>query len=160
MKLISKYVYNIFTVISISIIFRLLLINTYGDTTLDNEWGTLFYNLKNYGVLAYRTFDEFIVPSVYMPPLYVYFIYIVDVITPESLNLVKTILFIQIILSSVYIYFFYKINLNQFSKKISIISTYIFSLFPLNTYSCLQISSITLQIFLIIIFLYLILNFF
>ena len=57
MKIVNKYLYNIYTAISISIILRLALINTYGDTLLENEWGNLFYNLKNNGVLAYREFD-------------------------------------------------------------------------------------------------------
>ena len=37
MKTINKYLYNIFTAISISIILRIALINTYGDTLLENE---------------------------------------------------------------------------------------------------------------------------
>ena len=158
MRLISKYFYNIFIVISISIILRLLLLNTYGDSTLENEWGVIFNNLKNFGVLAYRSFEDYLVPSVYMPPLYVYFIFLIDVFSPEILNLVQSILITQILLSAITTYFFYKINFFLFNKKLSIISSYIFSLFPLNIYSSLQISSISLQIFLSVIFLYLILK--
>ena len=98
------------------------------------------------------------VPSVYMPPLYVYFIFLIDVFSPEILNLVQSILITQILLSAITTYFFYKINFFLFNKKLSIISSYIFSLFPLNIYSSLQISSISLQIFLSVIFLYLILK--
>ena len=158
MRLINKYFYNIFVVISISIILRLLLFNTYGDSTLENEWGVIFNNLKNFGVLAYRSFEDYLVPSVYMPPLYVYFIFLIDVFSPEILNLVQSILITQILLSAITTYFFYKINFFLFNKKLSIISSYIFSLFPLNIYSSLQISSISLQIFLSVIFLYLILK--
>ena len=150
MRLINKYFYNIFIVISISIILRLLLLNTYGDSTLENEWGVIFNNLKN--------FEDYLVPSVYMPPLYVYFIFLIDVFSPEILNLVQSILITQILLSAITTYFFYKINFFLFNKKLSIISSYIFSLFPLNIYSSLQISSISLQIFLSVIFLYLILK--
>ena len=46
MKIINKYLYNIFVAISISIIIRLLLLNNYGDLTLQNEWGVLFNNLN------------------------------------------------------------------------------------------------------------------
>ena len=156
--MISNNFYNIFIAISISIILRMLLINSYGDLTLENEWGVLFNNLKNNGVLAYRSFEGYFIPSVYMPPLYVYFIYLVDLAIPDNFDLVRSILVVQILLSAISVFFFYKINLNLFNKKISIISTYIFILFPLNVYSCLQISSISLQIFLNIIFLYLILK--
>lgn len=158
MKIINKYLYNIFVAISISIILRFLLLNNYGDLTFQNEWGVLFNNLKNNGILAYRSFEGNLIPSVYMPPLYVYFIYLIDVILPDNFNLVRSILKIQILLSAISIFFFYKINLDLFSKKTSFISTYIFILFPLNIYSCLQISSISLQIFLSVIFLYLILK--
>ena len=138
----------------------MLLINTYGDLNLENEWGVLFNNLKNNGVLAYISLEGYLIPSVYMPPLYVYFIYLVDLVTPDNFDLVRSILLVQILLSAISVFYFYKINLNLFNKKLSIISTYIFILFPINVYACLQISSITLQIFLTIIFLYLILKIF
>ena len=90
MKVINKYIYNIFVAISISIILRLLFLNIYGDTTLENEWGTLFYNLKNNGVLSYKSFEGQFIPSVYMPPLYVYFIYLIDIFVPNEEYLVKS----------------------------------------------------------------------
>lgn len=158
MKLINKHFYNIFLAISISFILRLLLLDSYGDHSFENEWGILFNNLKNSGVLAYRSFEDNLIPSVYMPPLYVYFIFIVDLIKPEVFNLINSILVTQILLSSISVYYFYKINLILFNKKLSIISSYIFILFPLNVYSSIQISSISLQIFLSILFLYLILR--
>ena len=158
MKIIDKYFYNITLIISISIILKLFLIDLYGDTTLQYEWKTLFENLKNHKTLSYRSFDDELIPSVYMPPLYVYYLYCVDFITPKNFNLVKSILISQIIISSISIYIFYKINRFFFLKKSSLIATYVFIFFPIHIYSNLQISSITLQIFLNIIFLYLILN--
>ena len=158
MKLINKYFYNIFVAIAISIIFRFYLLDIYGDTSLEYEWKTLFYNLKNHGVLSFRSFNNVLIPSVYMPPLYVYFIYFVDLISLHNQNLVKLILITQIFFSTISIYFFFKINLEFFSKKVSLICTYIFCFFPLNIYSCLQISSITIQILFNIIFLYLIIK--
>ncbi len=158
MKIVNKYLYNIYTAISISIILRIALINTYGDTLLENEWENLFYNLKNNGVLAYREFNGRLIPSVYMPPLYVYYIYLIDFFLPSESYLVKTILITQILITSFSILIFFKINLLFFSKKISIFSSYLFTFFPLHVYSSLQISSITLQIFLNLIFLHLILK--
>ena len=156
MKFINKYSYNIFIAISISIILRLIFLSTYGDFSLENEWGTLYKNLKIHGVLAFRSFEGNLIPSVYMPPLYAYFIFFIDYLKPNKFDLVNSILVIQILLSSISIYYFNKINLMMFNKKISIISSYFFSLFPLNIYASIQISSISLQIFLSIIFLYLI----
>ena len=156
MKFINKYSYNIFIAISISIILRLIFLSTYGDFSLENEWGTVYKNLKTHGVLAFRSFEGNLIPSVYMPPLYAYFIFFIDYLKPNKFDLVNSILVIQILLSSISIYYFNKINLMMFNKKISIISSYFFSLFPLNIYASIQISSISLQIFLSIIFLYLI----
>lgn len=50
--------------------------------------------------------------------------------------------------------YYFKINLIFFSKELSLISTYIFIFLPLNILSSLQISSITVQIFLNIMFIY------
>lgn len=158
MIFVNKYIYNIFGTISISIILRMLLLNEYGDTTLDNEWGTLFFNLKHNNILAFRSFDDVLLPTVYMPPLYIYFIYVVDFLIFNEEYLVTTILIIQILLSAVSTYTFYKINLIFFSKKISLISSYIFCFFPLYIYSTLQISSISIQILLSLIFLFFILK--
>lgn len=156
MKIIDKYFYNIFFIISISIIVRFYFIDAYGDKDITNEWQILFYNLKENNILAYRSFDGKLIPSVYMPPLYVYYIFFVDLLIPKNISLVSAIIFSQILISSLSIYFFYKINLLLFKKKISFFSTIIFSIFPIHIYSCLQISSITIQIFLNILFLFLI----
>ena len=108
---VNNYFYNIFWIISISIILRLFLLNDFGDTKLDNEWGTLFYNLKYNKIFAFRSFDGVLVPTVYMPPLYAYFILWIDILFVNNENyLINTILIIQIFLSAVSI-LFYKINL-------------------------------------------------
>ena len=111
MKLLDKYFYNIFIIISISIILRFYLIDKYGDNILEYEWKTLFYNLKDNGTLSFRTFNGELIPSVYMPPLYIYFIYIVDFFIFKNANLVKSIIICQIFISIASVYFFYKINL-------------------------------------------------
>ena len=129
MKLTNYYRYNIIIVISISIILRLLLIDSYADQSLANEWGILFDNLKNNGVLAFRSFDGALIPSVYMPPLYIFFIYLVDFITPDQFDLVKSTIVLQIFLSTISLIVFYRINLNFFSKNISFLSTLIFLFF-------------------------------
>lgn len=159
MVLFNKYFYNIFVVISISIILRIFFINEYSDVNLDNEWGTLFYNLKYKGILSYRTLNDVSIPTVYMPPLYLYYIFIIDLfINGKEQYLPQAIVISQIIISGISIYLFYKINLFFFSKKISLLSSYILSFFPLYVYANLQISSISIQIFLSLLFLFLILK--
>ena len=93
MKTLYKSHYNIFIAISISIFIRFLLLNDYGDLFLENEWGLLFNNLKNNGILAYRSFEGYLIPSVYMPPIYVYFIFLVDLIIPDNFDLPQLLFF-------------------------------------------------------------------
>lgn len=159
MDIINKYIYNIYTIISISVVLRFLFLNEYGDPELDYEWKTIFYNLKNNGIFAYRSFNGELIPTVYMPPLYAYFIFCIDLLfVYEDSHLVTSILITQIFISTISILLFYKINLIFFSKKISLFSSLIFCFFPLYVYSCLQVSSISLQIFFNLIFLFLILK--
>ena len=88
----------------------------------------------------------------YICLLYIFITFFIDLLITEKINLTKAVLFSQIIVSALSVYFFYKTNLIIFNKKISLISSYIFSLFPIHIFSSLQISSITIQIFLNIFF--------
>ena len=154
----KKYYYNIYSLIAISIFLRLFLISFYGDTNLENEWGVLFNNLYFNNILSYRSFDNQLIPNLYMPPLYAYIIFCIKILIQNNYDLVKSIIICQIIFSGITIYFFYKLSLYFLSKKMSVFSTFLFAFFPLFIYSSLQISSITFQVFLNIVFLYLILK--
>ena len=92
-----------------------------------------------------------------MPPLYSYFILAIKFFLSNDTNLVNIIIILQILISVLSIFIFYKI-INSFGsiKKYSIAFSTIFSFFPIYIYSVTQISSITLQIFLVLCFLYLI----
>ena len=93
-----------------------------------------------------------------LPPLYPFFLYFLTIITLDKINLLNILILVQIILSTISVYIFYKINQKIFSNKISLINAYIFSLLPLNVYAAGQTSSITLQIFLSLLFLLLLFN--
>ena len=124
------------------------------DLLFENEWNILVNNLIKYKSYAYYNFNEQLIPSVYMPPLYAFFIYFIKIITTTNgTELLYIIILIQILLSTYSVYLFYKLNGNFFLKKISLINSSIYSLIPLNLYACGQISSITLQVFLSLLFL-------
>jgi len=55
---------------------RIPIIFIFGDTSLENEWEILVHNLIIHGQLVYERFDEFLLPNLWMPPLYAYYIYI------------------------------------------------------------------------------------
>ena len=154
MKKIIKFKFSIlFFLILISFIIRLMAVLLYGDDKIDNEWNVLLENLYNYKIYAYHKFENKLIPTSYMPPLYPFVLFFLKILSFEKINMLYLIFSFQILLSIISIYIFYKINEQFFSSKISIINSFIFSLFPLNIYGVTQTSSITLQIFLSLLFL-------
>ena len=152
----NKEVITLFFLFLLSFFLRIPIIFLYGDTSLDHEWQHLVYNLIEHKQLVYQTFDNgFLLPNLWMPPLYAYYLYLFTFLNLETQSFILLILISQILLASISIIFFYKINKFFFSEKVSFLSSLIFSLFPLHLYACSQISSISLQVFLTIIFLYL-----
>ena len=141
MNISIKNCFNLYFLIIITLAIRIIAVYYIGDEKLEHEWLILFRNLYNHGVLSLRSFDGNFIPSVFMPP--------------ESIELAKIILTSQIILSTAAIFLFYKLNNFFFSKNWSIFNSFLLSIFPLNIYSTTQISSISLQIFLLISYLYL-----
>jgi 4-amino-4-deoxy-L-arabinose transferase-like glycosyltransferase len=153
---------KIIFLILFSILIRIPVILLTGDTILENEWGDIVNNLIINKTLSFNYNDpdlnKFLLPNVWMPPLYAYYLYFFSFLNLDEHNYVQVILLSQIFLSSIAIVIFYKINKIFFSEKISFYSSIIFSLFPLYLYSCGQISSITLQVFLTILFFYYVLQ--
>ena len=94
------------------------------------------------------------IPSVYMPPLYAYFLYFFSFFNLSDYLTVKLIIFIQCALSGISTIILFKILKKIFNKYLSFSLSLGFYFYPLNFYSASQISSITLQIFLFIFFLY------
>ena len=139
----------------LSVFIRIPIILIYGDTSLDHEWKHLVHNLIVHGQLVYESFYGFLLPNLWMPPLYAYYLYIFSFIGLEDQNYILLILSSQVLLASISVAVFYKINKLFFSGKISFYSSLLFSLFPLHVYACSQISSITLQIFSYMLFIYL-----
>lgn len=137
-----------------SFLIRIPVIIFLGDTSVENEWEFLLYNLINHKTLSFQQFDGFLLPNLLMPPLYAYYLYIFSFFNLESQNFIFLILFSQILLGSISVAIFYKINKFFFSERISFYSSLLFSLFPLYLYACSQISSVSLTIFLALLFYY------
>jgi len=150
----KREVFIVISLILISIAARIPVILILGDTSLENEWGVLVKNLINHGTLALKNFDGFLLPNLWMPPLYAYYIYFFSFFNLENQDFIKLILSSQILLASLSVAVFYKINKIFFSEKISLFGSLIFSFFPLHLFACAQISSISLHIFLAILFYY------
>ena len=143
----------IFLVLS-SVLIRIPIIFIFGDTKLDWEWGQLVNNLIVYDTLSYRKFDDFLLPNLFMPPLYAYYLYLFSFLHLELENYINVVLFSQVFLAAGSVVIFYKINKIFFSQKISFYTSLVFSFFPIHVYACSQISSISLQNFFLMLFFY------
>ena len=150
---IYKKIYFLPLLILLSFLLRLISVYFIRDYNIDNEWGALLDNLIKYK--SYSLFyEEQLIPTVLLPPIYPLFLYLIKITTSltES-NLLYAIIAIQIVLSTFSVYLFFQISQNFFSKNVSILSAFIFSIIPLNIYSCGQISSVNLQILFSLLFL-------
>ena len=144
--------------IVLSFLLRLIAVYFYRDTDLYssnvNEWNILLENLIKYKSLTFYSFNGELIPSVIVPPMYAFFLYLVKVVTSfDETGLLYLVTFIQTLMSTYSIYLFYQINQNFFSNKVSLINSVIFSIIPVNVIICGQISSITLQIVFSLLFL-------
>ena len=150
----KKETFKIILLFLVSVAIRIPVILFFGDTYLENEWGILHYNLTKHGTLALKNFDGYLLPNLWMPPLYAYYIYFFSFFKLDHQNFITLILFSQVLLASISVIIFYKINKLFFSNKISLFNALLFSLFPLYAYSSGQISSASLHIFLAMFFYY------
>ena len=157
-KIFENQKFLISTIIIVALIIRIPIIHFLGDDHLQNEWLILVSNLTNHGEFAFRSFGDFYVPNLYMPPLYPWFLYIFKLIGLNNENYVNLILYLQAVLASISLVTFYLICKKFFPVKLSILLTTLLCFFPSYLYACSQISSITLYIFLIILFLYFLIN--
>ncbi len=146
--------FKIVLILLASLITRIISIYFYGDNVVDNEWRILLENLEENKILSVRSVDGVPVPNIFMPPLYPLFLYTIKLFFTESEIFLNTIKIIQLVFSLITIVIFYNILSELFEEKNALIGTVIYALFPLNVYSVSQISSVTLQMLLINIFLY------
>jgi hypothetical protein len=161
----------IYQIIIVSLLTRFFCAYFYADTELANEWGLIIHNFKTSGVFGvnvalseYHAIPKFaeigekVLPTIFMPPLYFYFIYFIDFLSLNFLNTVNLLIFFQIALSLISILIFHKIIIQYEKKYLSSLLTFIFAFFPINIYAAAQVSSITLQIFLVLSFFYFLLK--
>ena len=165
----EKY-FNTFSIahlLTLSLIGRIIVFYFYGDTALTNEWEKLIHNKEISGIFGFYVAEsefaahpklaevgEKVLPSIYMPPLYYYFIYVIKFLSLNIFDLSNLVIIFQIFLSLVSILIFFKIVSNLTTKELSITISSIFAFYPINVLASSQISSITLQIFLLLNFFY------
>tara|TARA_B100000780_G_scaffold267636_1_gene224905 strand:+ start:1388 stop:2593 length:1206 start_codon:yes stop_codon:yes gene_type:complete len=126
----------------------------FGDKTLDNEWKVIVYNLEKNNILSSREINGILVPNLFMPPLYPIFLFILKKILFNSESYVIVVLLIQLCFHLLSAHMLKKILNLLFEKKFSNLGFLIFLFFPLSIYAVSQISSINLQVLLLLIFIY------
>ena len=104
----NKEIYTLILLILFSISIRIPFVAVYGDGGLQNEWNALVLNLVEYKQLgwincqfAYYTtkvcFEEgVLLPNLWMPPLYSYYLYLFSVFDLGEQSYVKLILLAHI----------------------------------------------------------------
>jgi len=146
--------YFVTALIIFSFLLRFVSIYFVRDIQIENEWSVLLNNLINYNSYSLNSFEGQLIPSVFMPPLYPFFLYFIKTISfLKDSNFLYLVFFVQTVLSTYGVYLFYKINKNFFSNQLSLINSFVFSIIPLNIYICGQISSVNIQLFLSLLFL-------
>ena len=151
--MISKYLEKKF-ILSFGLILGLISIYYFGDRTLDNEWKIMVYNLEEYNILSSRTINGELIPNIFMPPLYPLFLFSIKKIILGQNIYIPTILCIQLFLYLLSGAILEKTLDLLIDKNFAKIGMTMFILFPLNIYSVGQISSINLNLFLMLIFIY------
>lgn len=138
----------------IAILTRILALYYFRDSEVANEWGIMLNNLEQNNILSVHSVNGVPVPNIFMPPLYPLFLYGIKILVLNPVMYLWVIQFLHLIFAIISIYLANKILLEFFSENISYIGTLIFTVFPLNVYAVSQISSITIQILLINLFIF------
>ena len=102
----NKEIYVILFLILFSIIIRLPAIFMFGDSNIENEWGNLYKNLIIHGKLIYENFDGILLPNLWMPPLYAYYIYFFSIFSSSETVVTQLVLYSQAAMAGASVAFF------------------------------------------------------
>ena len=61
-----------------SLLLRLLVVYFIKDTHIEHEWNILFDNLIKYKSFSFYNFDNQLIPSALVPPMYSFFLYLIN----------------------------------------------------------------------------------
>jgi len=150
----SRFNNKINKIIIFSFFLKLIFVIFFHEKNLTDEWAILFKNFQNFKSYSYYIFDSQAIPSSYMPPLYFIFIYLNKVLSFDKINFLYLIYFNQVLISSITVYFFYRLCKNFLDETFIILGSFIFSVFPLIAYSNGLISFAFLPLFFFFFFFY------
>ena len=139
----KREIYTLAFLLLFSFLIRIPAVFILGDISLENEWKDMVNNLIEYKQLSFNygferdyginrsVIDS---PNIFMPPMYAFYLYFFSIFNLQEQNYIQLILLSQVLLSSITVVVFYKLNKIFFSQKISFYSSLLFSLFSLYIY--------------------------
>ena len=97
----KKEIFLVILLILFSTVVRIPVILILGDANLENEWLQLVNNLIDHKGLSMSTVEGLLLPNLWMPPLYAYYIYLFSFFNLENQSFVLLILSSHIMLASI-----------------------------------------------------------
>ena len=135
-----------------SILLKIVIVIFYHEKQLSDEWAVLLNNLEELKIISFYNIDGQYIPSSYMPPLYLIFLYCNKLLSFQLFNFIYLVYFFQIFLSTISVVLFYNLCNIFFNKNLSLFGLAIFAFFPLLMLCNGLISSASLQVFLYLLF--------
>ena len=135
-----------------SFVLKILVVFFFHGRGLSNEWSILLNNFENFNIYSYYNIEGQNIPSSYMPPLYLIFLYINKVLSFDLFNFIYLAYFTQVVLSTLSVLFFFRFCNYFFDEKLSNVGAAVFALFPLIAFSNAIISSASIQVFFYLLF--------
>ena len=139
-------------ILGLSFVAKIIIVFFIHEKGLSDEWLVLFDNFEKLNLYTYYTLEGQNLPSSYMPPLYLIFLYINKILSFELFNFIYLVYFSQVILSTLSVILFFKLCNYFIDSKLSIVGVTVFAFFPLLVFSNAIISSATIQLFLYLLF--------
>ena len=110
---------TIYVILFFGLIFGLISIFFWGDKLLDNEWGIMLNIFEKENIMSIRRVGEEHVPNIFMPPMYLFFLFIVKKFLFGLDILVIIVQLIQLFFFLLSVVIMNKILLSFFSNKLA-----------------------------------------
>ena len=139
-------------ILAFSFVIKIIVVFFFHEKNISNEWLVLFINFEKFNIYTYYILDGQNIPSSYMPPLYLFFLYINKLLSFNFFNFIYLVYFLQVVMSTISVVLFFKLCNNFFNKNFSNVGAFILAFFPLIVLSNALISSATIQLFFYLLF--------
>ena len=91
---INSSIYSLTLLIVLTFLFRIVAVYFIEEMNVDidlsskyvNEWNILLQNLIKFKSYSFYTFEGELIPSVYMPPMYPFFLYLINLVSHQLKN--------------------------------------------------------------------------